>query len=60
MKENRRMSTCNRLDLHTLGSQPVMPKNVPDHCVDPQATLHESAWGTKTLVTSSRTKLRQH
>ena len=27
------MSTCNRLGLHTRGSQPVMmPKNLPDHC----------------------------
>ena len=26
------MSTCNRFDLQTLGSQPIMPKNVPDHC----------------------------
>jgi hypothetical protein len=26
------MSTCNRLDLQTLGSQPVMPKNPADHC----------------------------
>ena len=26
IKENRRMSTCNRLDLQTLESQPVMPK----------------------------------
>jgi hypothetical protein len=25
------MSTCNRLDLQTLGSQPVMPKNLPNH-----------------------------
>jgi hypothetical protein len=25
------MSTCNRLDLQTLGSLPVMPKNLPDH-----------------------------
>ena len=32
MKENRRMSTCNRLDLQTLGSQPVMmSKNLPEH-----------------------------
>ena len=32
IKENRRrMSTCNRLDLQTLGSQPVMPKNLPNH-----------------------------
>ena len=26
------MSTCNWLDLQTVGSQPVMPKNFPDHC----------------------------
>jgi hypothetical protein len=31
IKENRRMSTCNRLDLQPLGSQPAMPKNLPDH-----------------------------
>ena len=28
------MSTCNhRLDLQTLGSQPIVPKNLPDHCL---------------------------
>ena len=34
IKENRRMSTCNwRLDLQALvESQPIMPKNLPDHC----------------------------
>ena len=31
IKENRRMSTCNRLDLQTLGSQPIMLKNLPNH-----------------------------
>ena len=32
MKENQMMSTCNRLDLPTLGSQPViMPRNLPNH-----------------------------
>ena len=31
IKERQRMSTCNRVDLQTLGSLPVMPKNVPDH-----------------------------
>ena len=31
VKENRRVSTCNRLDLQTQGSQPVMPENLPDH-----------------------------
>ena len=31
VKENRRMSTRNRLDLQTLGSQPIMPKNLPNH-----------------------------
>ena len=30
IKENRRMlSTCNRLNLQTLGSQAIMPKNPP-------------------------------
>jgi hypothetical protein len=31
IKENRRMSTCNWLDLQTLGSQPIMSKNLLDH-----------------------------
>jgi hypothetical protein len=31
VKKNRKMSTCNRLDLQRLGSQPIMPKNLPDH-----------------------------
>ena len=26
------MSACKRLDSQTLGSQPVMPKNLSDHC----------------------------
>ena len=30
-KEFRRISTCNRLDLQTLGSQLIMPQNLPDH-----------------------------
>ena len=33
IKENRRMSTCNRLDFQTLGSQPVIPQNLSDHCI---------------------------
>ena len=33
------MSTCNRLDLQTLGSQPIMPKNLPDHGVRPSLVL---------------------
>ena len=28
------MSICNRLDLQTLGSQPAVPKNLPDHWSD--------------------------
>ena len=27
------MSTCHRLDLQTLGSQAIMPKNLSDHCM---------------------------
>ena len=31
------MLTCNRLDLETLGSQPIiMPKNLPEHWVEKQ------------------------
>ena len=30
-KENRRLSTCHQLDLKTLESQLIMPKNLPDH-----------------------------
>ena len=43
-KENRRMSTCNQLDLQTLGSQPAMPENLPDHwsCVLFVPTLNTS------------------
>ena len=32
------MSTCNRVDLQTLGSQPIMPKNLPDHCLRAELT----------------------
>ena len=31
------MSTSNRLDLQTLGSQPIMPNNLPDHWLVAQA-----------------------
>ena len=32
MKGDQRMSTCNRLDLQTRGSQPMMHENIPDRC----------------------------
>ena len=35
IKENRRMSTCNRSDLQTLGSQPLMPQYLPNHWIEP-------------------------
>ena len=31
IKENQRMSTCNWLDFQTLGTQPLMPKILPNH-----------------------------
>jgi hypothetical protein len=31
IKKNRRMSTCHQLDLQTLGSQPIMFKNLANH-----------------------------
>ena len=44
IKENRRMSTCNRLDLQALGSQPVMPKNLPDRWPRPWLRSLGHAW----------------
>ena len=41
-KENWRMSTYNRLELQTLGSQQIMPKNLPDHW--PGLIYIESEW----------------
>ena len=31
IEENQRISTCNQLDLQTLGSQPIMSTNFPDY-----------------------------
>ena len=53
MKENLRMSTCNWLDLQTLRSQLLMPKNLPDLCYSrgayaistPSATYRELEFG---------------
>ena len=45
IKENwpKDMSTCNQLDLQTLGSQPtIMPKNLPDQCS--RLNLISSLW----------------
>ena len=42
-KENGKMWTCNWLDLQTLGSQRVMPRNLLDHCRTP--ILAAKSWG---------------
>ena len=31
--KKRKMSTCNRLNLETVGSQPIMPSNLPRTCI---------------------------
>ena len=43
IKENRRMSTCTRLDLQTLGSQLVMSKSLPNHWFE-QRTFYIGAF----------------
>ena len=43
IKQNRRMSTCNRLDLQTLGSRPVVPKTLPNQCTIPCDPLSRQA-----------------
>ena len=43
------MSTCNLLDLQTLGSQPViMPKNLPEHWLE-YIVLEAARAGSSTL-----------
>ena len=46
LKENGRMSTCNRLDLQTIGSQPFMPKNLPDIMIN---IFNQLEWEPKDL-----------
>ena len=41
-KENQRMSTCNRLELQTLESQPIMPKNLTSPITGPNKQKDES------------------
>jgi hypothetical protein len=43
-KKKRTMSTCNQLDFETLGSQPIVPKNLPGYC---------SKWGGSCVVLES-------
>ena len=57
MKENRRLSTCNQLDLQILGSQPVMPKNLPDHWTYPLNT--KTFWKKKYWVDLRRIPLQK-
>ena len=56
IEQNWEMSTCNRLDLESLGSQPIMPKNLPDHWM---ALLHSLVHGLKinTGVTKRKVSL---
>ncbi len=47
IKENLRMSTCNRLTWQTLGSQPaIMPKNLPHQTVSHRRLRAKSTWTT--------------
>ena len=39
-KQNRKMSTCHRLDLESLGSWPTMPKNFPGIALDGDSVLY--------------------
>ena len=57
VKENQKMSTCNRLDLETLGSRPIMPKNLPGHwCCYPAVLIlrRDPGGGRINLVVQSK------
>ena len=43
------MLTCNRLDLQTLGSQPIMSKNPPDHYIVEVKILVLIKWSHKSF-----------
>ena len=46
------MSTCNQLDLQTLGSHLTMPKNLRDHSLPPRK--ERMGWFTPTLEEGGR------
>jgi hypothetical protein len=55
------MSTCDRLDLQTLGSQPmiIMPKNLPDHCYGVlKMVFHQTNISNLTIAQYSRQQLQ--
>ena len=60
MKETRRMSTWNQLDLQTLGSQPIMPKGLPDHCCTTLRTLEQWSGRTGSWLQMNRLSLRNN
>ena len=43
-KQNRKMSTCNRLDLESLGSWPTMPQKLPGHCSRDSSNHKVQGW----------------
>ena len=54
------MSACNRLDLQTLGSQPVMPKNLPDHCSELVFLSSLSVRSSKKIIVAPRGPPARH
>ena len=55
------MSTCDQLDLQTLGSQPmiIMPKNLHDHCYGVlKMVCHQTTVLALTMAQSSRQRLQ--
>jgi hypothetical protein len=60
IKEHRRMWTCNRLELQTLGSQPIMPKSLPDHISRPRKKSVCPRKDQSTTVPWSWTSVKGH
>ena len=50
IKKNWKISTCSQLDLDTLGSRPIMHKNLPGHCSNHKA----SGWLPRVFCTFQR------
>ena len=53
-------STCNQLDLQTHGSQPIMPKNLPHHCMDLRSKLNDCLWKIPVELAHKRRVAQRH
>jgi hypothetical protein len=53
MRKKQKITTCNQLDLETLGFWPIMLKNLPSHYGEKVSSRADGGvWTTMTIVTT--------